>query len=157
MQIITDDYILLTQNILSIYTNIERFIDTIDQLTQDGLLRLSGQSRAEVNNYLSMQASNKGSVFLGIFYSVDPLAYDVEVCWWLLKDQAEYEMFLDAIENNLNFDISSEDNFNNRKERAGYEVIKLATCNNVDYLPDEEDEYDLELCLDDAFMDDDDE
>lgn len=157
MQIITDDHILLSQNIISIYTNIEKFIDLIDDLAQDDLIGLSSKSQAELNNYMSIQASNKGSVFLGLFYNVSPLAYDVEVCWWLLKNQEEYEIFLDAIENNLNFDISSDNVFENKRQRSGYDVVKLDTYDSIGFLSDENDEYDLELDLNEAFMDDDDE
>lgn len=158
MKIITDDYILLESNIICIYTNIEKFIDAIDLATQEGFLRISGKSQADLNNYLSLAASNPGSVFLGLFYNVDPLEFDVQVCWTLLRTNKEYQIFLEALMDGSIFDMSSKSTF---EERTADMDIRTTIINSIDedsFLPDEEDEYDLNLDieLDDSFLDDDD-
>lgn len=153
MQIITDDYILLSHNIESIYTNLEKFIEAVDRAIEDGLLVTSPKTQAELNNFLAIQASNENSVFIGIFFNIDPLGYEVQIHWWLLQNSEEYGAFLQAMEQNLTFDISSRD----RLKPTGYDADRLAVyTGEEDFAEPEEDEYDLDLDLDDInFMDND--
>lgn len=158
MKIILDDYILLEKNIISICTSIEKYIDLIDQLVFDGIVQISPKSQAGLNNYLSLQASQPGSVFIGLFYSTDPLEFDIHVCWSLLRTQKEYQIFLEAMMDGSIFDMSSQSQFEERSAGMDIDTTIIDSVSDVEYLPDESDEYDLELevDLDDTFLDDED-
>lgn len=154
MKLITDDYIILDKDIVSIYTNIESFIDAVEEAVQAGMLDCTSKEQAELNNYLSLKAGNKQSVFLGFFYTIHPLEYNLEIAWTLLKNNEDYHIFLDALATDSVFDISSDECFNDRFSDDLDNITIFDAPYNQEFAPDEEDEYDVELELDDSFLDD---
>jgi hypothetical protein len=157
MKLITDDYIILDKNLVSIYTNIETFIDAVEEAVQAGCLNCDSKQQAELNNYLSLKASNKESVFLGFFYTIHPVEYDLEIAWTLLKNNEDYRTFLDALADNSIFDISSDECFNKVFGDNIENITVFDTPYTQEFAPDEDDEFDVELDLTDSFLDDEDE
>ena len=150
MKIVTPTNILLDQNIIALYTNVERFIDSIDRYMDNEMyvLNLNPKDRAKIQSLLPLDnIPKKEQSFLGVFYSVDPYTDEIDVWWTTLKGAENYLMLLKAIGND---DLFISDDSTNEVLGDDSEMVTtlynapLEDDENYDFAEDEYDEYDEE-------------
>ena len=154
MKIVTEEFVILDHNIISIYTNIEKFIGQLQIFEQDMLLSVEDKEKVKLKNMLSISHSKNGAKFFGVFYSLDPFFNDVDFLWSVLKNKKEYNNFLKALDDDILFDMS------NHTYDEDFDVTEVGLNDDYDYALDEEDEYDedeLEFELEDYLTETDDE
>jgi len=160
MKIVTSSNILLDQNIIAIYTDLEKFIEAVENSEQDGFLRLAQKDIIELKGLLHrFSNADNECTFFGLFYSVDPFDVDIDVQWTILRNNEEYETVLRAIANDDLFMMVGEGNNLFKDEADTISRVGQAFIDEIDFAEDEPDEYDendltLELDVFDNYLDD---
>lgn len=163
MKIVTPTNILLDQNIIAIYTNVESFIGAIDKYNDNEMyfLNLNPKDRAKIQNLLPLDNIPKDEQsFVGIFYSVDPYTDEIDVWWTTLKGKENYMSLLTAIGND---DLFISDDSTSEILGEDSDIVttlydsELEENDEYDFAEDEDDEYDedvddLELEVLDAYL-----
>ncbi len=141
MKIVTSTNILLEQNIIAIYTNVEKFIEAVESCEGDGLLRFNQKDKTLLNNILYVDNDDNDCTFFGFFYSVDPFDVDMDVEWTVLTSREEYETVLSAINNDdLFMMVRNNDLFKHGDHNIS--TVGSTGLENLTYAEDEPDEYD---------------
>lgn len=139
MKIVTPTNILLDQNIIAIYTNVEKFINAIETCEADGFLRVKQEDKTELNQTLIADNKNNKLHFFGVFYTVDPFDVDIDIMWTIIDGDENYNVVLSAIGNDDLFIMDT-----CASKSLGVDSQYLTSIVNDEYDFDEyqEDEYD---------------
>ena len=160
MKIITSDNILLEHNIISIFTNIEKFLDELENCESDGLLEVDQKEKTKLKNMLMYFSQNKDATFIGIFYSVGYFNSEVDYEWSILKSKEHYNLFVKALEEGGIIQMMKPDDERKDFYDETFDVIELDEDDedeDYDFADEEDDEYDLEFELDQYLEETDDE
>jgi hypothetical protein len=144
MKIVTPTNILLDQNIIAIYTNVEKFINAIESCEADGFLCVKQEDKTLLNNVLTVDSKNNDSNFFGVFYSVDPFEVDIDILWTVIEGVENYNMVLTAISND---DLFIMDGYASKSLGVDSQYLTTIVDENgeeYDFAEEKEDEYDEE-------------
>lgn len=161
MKLLTSSNIILDNNIIAIYTNVEKFLTKIENYSCDPiyLLNIDERDIVKIQSCLFLDDSlNKKEKFVGLFYSLDPDISDINIWWTTLSKGKNYNRFLQAINDDEMFIWleSEDDTFTNdlnlTKLKLGLEHTE--TENDIEEIEDEydNDNEELESELLDAYL-----
>lgn len=142
MKIVTPTNILLDNNIISIYTNVEKFINAIDNCEVDGFLRVKQEDKVKLKRTLTADNENNDSHFLGFFYTIDPLEVDIDIFWTVIEGDDIYNSVLASIGHDDMLIIDPYTAKNLGADSQYVTTIMKEYDESIGYAEDELDEYD---------------
>lgn len=145
MKLVTSNHILLENNIIAIYTNVELFLDHIDKYTDNEfcVLNIEEKERVQIQSLLHLDnLNNKKEKFIGLFYSVDAYDDEINVWWTTLLGEKNYKLFLKALVDDEIFIAT--DIIDDVLDSDPENVSIINVPDTFEYAEYEEDEYDPE-------------